>query len=241
MSRFSTSLLFRAGLLLTTILVTIPSRLHAETNAQILEVPKPQTVSTPVVPGSTDRSQPPTQSKPDANVPSTGTNISIPTKPITGNNPPTATQQPATPAQPGVAATSQPPIESVVNLILNLKEKKVYVYRGDKLLAKYPVAIGKKGRETPTGEWQVMEKIRNPAWTSFKTGEVFAPGRENPLGSRWIGFWTDGKDMIGFHGTANVKSIGTAVSNGCVRMFNRDVKALFPLVKVGTTVKVVNE
>lgn len=86
-----------------------------------------------------------------------------------------------------------------------------------------------------------MEKIKNPAWTSFKTGEVFAPGRENPLGSRWIGFWTDGQDVIGFHGTPDVKSIGTAASHGCVRMLNRDVKALYRIVKVGTTVKVVNE
>jgi len=84
-------------------------------------------------------------------------------------------------------------------------------------------------------------KIKNPAWTSFKTGEVSAPGVENPLGSRWIGFWADGQDVIGFHGTSDVKSIGTAASHGCVRMRDRDVKALFPLVKVGTIVKVVNE
>ncbi|WP_396134876.1 L,D-transpeptidase, partial [Chamaesiphon sp. OTE_8_metabat_110] len=51
----------------------------------------------------------------------------------------------------------------------------------------------------------------------------------------------DGQDVIGFHGTPNVKSIGTAASHGCVRMLNRDVKAMFRLVKVGTTVKVVNE
>ena len=142
---------------------------------------------------------------------------------------------------PAVSATERPSVENVVNLVLKLKEKRVYVYEGEKLLKKYPVAIGKKGWETPTGEWQVMEKIRNPAWTSFKTGEVFPPGTENPLGARWIGFWTDGQDVIGFHGTANLKSIGTAASHGCVRMRNRDVKALFPLVKVGTTVKVINE
>jgi lipoprotein-anchoring transpeptidase ErfK/SrfK len=126
-----------------------------------------------------------------------------------------------------------------VSLVLNLKEKHVYVYKGDKVLTKYPVAIGKKGWETPQGEWQVMEKVVNPGWTSFKDGSVMKPGKDNPLGERWIGFWTDGKDVIGFHGTANIKSIGTAASHGCVRMHNRDVKALFPLVKVGTTVKVV--
>jgi lipoprotein-anchoring transpeptidase ErfK/SrfK len=186
MSRFSTSLLFTTGLLLTTLLTTVPTRLDAQTNP----------------PGSPSTQKSPTP-KLDSNLPSTGSS------PTPGQNPS------ATPTtKPPVSATSQPPVENVVNLVLKLKERRVYIYKGDKLLKKYPVAIGKKGRETPTGEWQVMEKIRNPGWTSFKNGEVFSPGRENPLGSRWI---------------------------GCVRMYNRDVKALFPLVKVGTTVKVVNE
>jgi lipoprotein-anchoring transpeptidase ErfK/SrfK len=155
------------------------------------------------------------------------------TKPAAGSNV-TPQKQPAS-----AVSTNSPPVMDTVNLVLNLKEKQVYVYKGDKVLTKYPVAIGKKGWETPTGDWYVMEKVVNPGWTSFKNGSVMKPGKDNPLGERWIGFWTDGKDVIGFHGTPNIKSIGTAASHGCVRMYNKDVKALFPLVKVGTTVKVV--
>jgi lipoprotein-anchoring transpeptidase ErfK/SrfK len=177
------------------------------------------------------------------------------TKPATGSTAPTAkpgtagvTATGSSPttgngidskAPASAVSTNSPPVMETVTLVLNLKEKHVYVYKGDKVLTKYPVAIGKKGWETPLGEWQVMEKVVNPGWTSFKDGSVIKPGKNNPLGERWIGFWTDGKDVIGFHGTPNVKSIGTAASHGCVRMLNRDVKALFPLVKLGTTVKVV--
>ncbi len=236
MSRFLTSLKFSTGLLLTTILATIPTRLFAEIGnrpssnfqAQTSVVAQLSAKSTPV-PNS--KNSPQVKTNP---VPVSGTSAATPNQPVTGTS-----TAPA--AKPSVAATGQPPIEKVVSLVIKLKEKRVYVYQGDKLLKRYPVAIGKKGWETPTGEWQVMEKIKNPAWTSFKTGEVFPPGVKNPLGSRWIGFWTDGQDVIGFHGTANVKSIGTAASHGCVRMRDRDVKALFPLVKVGTTVKVVDE
>ncbi|AFY92020.1 hypothetical protein Cha6605_0749 [Chamaesiphon minutus PCC 6605] len=221
--------------MLTTMLATVSTKLSAQT-------PTPQKLpsapTTNVVPKSTGGSQQPI-------APSGAASNSTPAKPATGTDrPPTAKQQPlSTPTtKPAVATGSdRPAVEDVVSLVLKLKEKRVYVYRGDKVIRKYPVAIGKKGWETPVGEWQVMEKIKNPAWTSFKTGEVFSPGTKNPLGARWIGFWTDGKDVIGFHGTTNVKSIGTAASHGCVRMRNRDVKALFPLVKVGTTVKVVNE
>jgi lipoprotein-anchoring transpeptidase ErfK/SrfK len=177
------------------------------------------------------------------------------TKPASGNTAPTAKPGTAAATATGSSpttgngidskapassvSTNSPPVMETVSLVLNLKEKHVYVYKGDKVLTKYPVAIGKKGWETPVGEWQVMEKVTNPGWTSFKDGSVIKPGKNNPLGERWIGFWTDGKDVIGFHGTPNVKSIGTAASHGCVRMLNSDVKALFPLVKVGTTVKVV--
>jgi lipoprotein-anchoring transpeptidase ErfK/SrfK len=145
-----------------------------------------------------------------------------------------------TPAvKPQVAAKSLPPIADL-NLVLKLTERKVYVYKGSEILATYPVAIGKKGRETPTGEWQVMETLVNPGWTDFNTGKMMPPGKNNPLGSRWIGFWTDGQDTIGFHGTNKPDSIGKAVSNGCVRMYDKDVQALYPLIKVGTIVRVVD-
>lgn len=214
-------------------LATIPMRLFAETPARSSYRHPLQTLAQlPAKATPAPTTTAPQKSDPGVS-PANSTSTGTPNK-SAGTS--------ATPAtKPAVAATGQPPTQEVVSLILKLKEKRVYVYRGDKLLKRYPVAIGKKGWETPTGEWQVMEKIKNPAWTSFKTGEVFPAGVENPLGSRWIGFWTDGKDVIGFHGTPNIKSIGTAASHGCVRMLNRDVKAMFRIVKVGTTVKVVDE
>lgn len=239
MSRFPQKLSLRAGLVLVNVLVTIPIGLHAQTLTPSSSNSTPNQVN----PVTTDGNQQPT-TQPVNSIP-----LSVPSPISTGvqsaanNSPkPSSQQPPAAKAKPAISASnSQEPIVAAVNLTIKLKEKRVYVYKGDRLITKYPIAIGKRGWETPTGEWQIMEKIKNPAWTSFKTGEVFAPGRENPLGSRWIGFWTDGQDVIGFHGTPDVKSIGTAASHGCVRMLNRDVKALYRIVKVGTTVTVVNE
>jgi lipoprotein-anchoring transpeptidase ErfK/SrfK len=155
-------------------------------------------------------------------------------------NPTHSTPTVPTTVTPVVATKSLPPIVAV-NLVLRLKERKVYVYQGERLLATYPVAVGRKGHETPTGEWQVMETIVNPGWTNFNTGAVVPPGPRNPMGTRWIAFWTDGEDTIGFHGTPDVKSVGKAVSSGCVRMYNKDVQAMYAVVKVGTIVRVVNE
>lgn len=130
------------------------------------------------------------------------------------------------------------PEVEVVNLVLKLSERRVYLYRGDRLQASYPVAVGKDGWETPTGNFEVIQLQVNPVWQSPWTGEVSTTGPNSPLGVRWIGFWTDGNDSIGFHGTPTVESIGHAASHGCVRMYNEDVVALFEQVELGTPVVV---
>ncbi len=41
------------------------------------------------------------------------------------------------------------------------------------------------------------------------------------------------------HGTNNPSSIGKAVSLGCIRMYNRDIEIIFPLVSLGTIVYII--
>ncbi|MEM8501899.1 MAG: L,D-transpeptidase [Cyanobacteria bacterium P01_D01_bin.1] len=125
-----------------------------------------------------------------------------------------------------------------IRLVLRLGERRVYVYRGETVEESYPVAIGRKGWETPTGEFEVFDQISEPGWTNPFTNEVMGPGPNNPLGDRWIAFWTDGNNSIGFHGTPNRDSVGKAASHGCVRMYNEDVKELFEIVAIGTPVTV---
>lgn len=126
-----------------------------------------------------------------------------------------------------------------VRLVIDLGDRRVYVYNRDQLKTAFPVAIGRAGWETPTGSYEVMQMIRNPAWEHPFTGEVVPPGIDNPLGSRWIGFWTDGTNFIGFHGTPNAESVGRPASHGCIRMYDRDVTKLFEMVEVGTPVQVI--
>lgn len=127
-------------------------------------------------------------------------------------------------------------VEQSVELRLSLSDRKVYVYRGDIVEASFPVAVGKSGWETPTGEFEVFSQISQPGWTNPFTDEVMPPGPENPLGDRWIGFWSDGNNVIGFHGTPNRDSVGRAASHGCVRMYNEDIRQLFDMVELGTPV-----
>ena len=131
-----------------------------------------------------------------------------------------------------------PDIEQPVELVLQLGERQLHVYRGDTLETTFPVAVGRAGWETPTGTFEVSYVLENPGWTNPFTGVQVPPGPENPLGERWISFWTDGQNEIGFHGTPNRESIGQAASHGCVRLYNEHVRELYDLVGPGTLVTV---
>jgi len=66
-----------------------------------------------------------------------------------------------------------------------------------------------------------------------------AGGVDNPLGARAMYLYAGARDS-GFriHGSNEPWTIGGAVSSGCIRMLNNDVKDLYSRVKVGTTVVV---
>ncbi len=123
-------------------------------------------------------------------------------------------------------------------VMVDLSDRRVYVYREDTVIASYPIGVGKEGWETPTGSFEVMHMQENPAWRHPITGKVFPSGPDSPLGERWIGFWTDGRNQIGFHGTPNEDLVGTPVSHGCLRMRNRDVRMFYQQVIMGTRVQV---
>ena len=109
--------------------------------------------------------------------------------------------------------------------------RRVFLLDNGELRNSFPVAIGMPGWETPTGRFEVLQKVSNPVWVHPVSGErVEEQGPENPLGSHWIAFHCDclddgeawitikGCTTTGFHGTPNRWTVGRAVSHGCVRL-----------------------
>jgi len=123
-------------------------------------------------------------------------------------------------------------------LAVDRDAKVLRLYKNLKLAHKYRIAVGKAGLETAAGRYKIVEKIVNPPWhvpnsdwAGDLAGRTIAPGDpQNPLEARWMGF----HDGQGIHGTADVDSLGTAASHGCIRMSVPDVKQLYREVKVGT-------
>jgi lipoprotein-anchoring transpeptidase ErfK/SrfK len=145
-------------------------------------------------------------------------------------------------SEPAIAPTlttayTQP---QMTRLEIDVSSRQLTLYRGDRAVRVYPVAVGREGWQTPVGDFEVREMIHNPAWMNPFTQQVTPGGDpENPLGRYWIGFWTDGTNWVGMHGTPNPESVGRAASHGCIRLYNEDIQELFSQVQVGTPVIVV--
>ncbi len=158
----------------------------------------------------------------------------IPTHPVAAPAETEATETEAPETEPVETESA----EQALSLRLDLSDRRVYVQRGETVETSYPVAVGRSGWETPTGDFEVSSQLSEPGWTNPFTNEIMPPGPDNPLGDRWIGFWTDGTNVIGFHGTPNRDSVGRAASHGCVRMYNEHIRELYDIIALGTPVTV---
>jgi L,D-transpeptidase ErfK/SrfK len=142
-------------------------------------------------------------------------------------------------------------------IVVNLPEHRLYYYpkpkKGEKpVVITYPVSIGKMDWTTPIGETRVIQKEKHPFWyppegvrkehlangDPLPAGPV-KPGPDNPLGDYAMRL-AAGNGTYLIHGTNNPMAVGMAITHGCVRMYPEDVAALFPLIPVGTKVKLVN-
>lgn len=144
-----------------------------------------------------------------------------------------------TPALPPATVDFTQPL-TVSHVQIDLSDRRLTLYHNSQPLREYPIAVGREGWTTPVGEFQVMQMVQNPTWQNPLTGNIIEAGDpSNPLGHHWIGFWTDGNNWVGMHGTPDADSVGQAVSHGCVRLYAHHIQEVFGLVQVGTRVVVV--
>jgi L,D-transpeptidase catalytic domain len=117
-----------------------------------------------------------------------------------------------------------------------------YVTRPGEALS-YPIAIPRE-QSRWQGVTSVTSKRENPSWTPTPTMRAenprlpnWVPGGHplNPLGVRAMYL---GASAYRIHGTDAPWTIGSAVSKGCVRMYNQDVLDLYPRVNTGAKVTV---
>jgi lipoprotein-anchoring transpeptidase ErfK/SrfK len=121
-------------------------------------------------------------------------------------------------------------------VLVSLVDRKLAVIDNGVVIATFQVAVGAKVSPSPTGEFTIVSRVTNP--TYYHRGTVIAAGKDNPVGTRWVGLTLKG---YGIHGTNAPGSIGRAASHGCIRLRNRDVERLFTMLRIGDRVQIRGE
>jgi L,D-transpeptidase ErfK/SrfK len=140
------------------------------------------------------------------------------------------------------------PDEVSDGLVINLPELKLYYFVNGTYQRRYFLAVGKRSWPTPTGNFKIVEKRKNPTWNvppsiqdemedqGLDVVEHVPPGPQNPLGAYFMATSAEG---VGIHATNRPWSVGYSVSHGCIRMLPEEIAQLFPQIKVGTPVKII--
>jgi len=117
-------------------------------------------------------------------------------------------------------------------VVVSIPDRKLALIEKGRVVKIYPTAVGAAASPTPSGTYKIAQRVANPTW--YGPDKVVGPGKDNPVGTRWLGLTRKG---YGIHGTNNPRSIGKRASHGCVRMRNSDVEDLFARVAVGDVVE----
>jgi len=131
-------------------------------------------------------------------------------------------------------------------IVINLSALRLFYYQDATHVLRFPIGIGREGWETPLGTATVIRKQKNPIWTPpasirAENPELPAqilPGPDDPLGDYALYLGWHG---VLIHGTNRPYGIGRRSSHGCIRLYPEDIATLFPLIKMGTPVTVVDQ
>jgi len=142
--------------------------------------------------------------------------------------------------------------EKVGSLIVDTQNFYLYLVEPKGKAMRYGVGLGKAGFEW-SGRARVLWKQEWPKWTppaemierrpelekwSEENGGM-PGGLDNPLGARALYIFEGNVDTLyRLHGTPEHRSIGKAVSSGCVRMVHQDVIDLYGRVKTKSPILV---
>jgi len=138
-------------------------------------------------------------------------------------------------------------------IVVDVADRRLYLVLPRGAAIRYTVGVGREealnfrgsaviGRKAEWPRWaptaSMIEKM--PRYAAYAGG--MAGGIGNPLGARALYVYRGNQDTyFRLHGTNEPETIGTAVSSGCIRLFNHDIIDLYNRVPVGAPVVVLQE
>ena len=135
-------------------------------------------------------------------------------------------------------------------IVVNITERRLYLVQGGGRALRYAIGVGREEALNFHGSAVVGQKSEWPRWIPtadmIKRMPRYAAyaagmpgGLGNPLGARALYLYVGNRDTyFRIHGTNEPATIGTAVSSGCIRLFNQDIIDLYNRVPLGAPVVV---
>ena len=121
-----------------------------------------------------------------------------------------------------------------VALTLDLSARRLVVRRGERVLRRITVGVGRPSSPTPVGRFAVTDKLPGARYSSAYGCCILAlSAHQTSLPAGWRG-----GDRIAIHGTNDPSSIGAASSAGCPHASTADMRFLFRVVPLGAPVVV---
>lgn len=129
-------------------------------------------------------------------------------------------------------------------LVADITSRAVHYWGGDGVTYRiYPSSVPLSEELTRRGYTEVVRKTEFPSWTptpSMRERDPTLPQRMeggepgNPLGTRAMYL---GWPAYLVHGTHDTRKIGRQSSSGCIGLYNQHVEQLYPMVEIGTQVR----
>lgn len=119
-------------------------------------------------------------------------------------------------------------------IVVSLAARSLTVYDGQTPVMEAQLAIGTPSTPTPRGNYYIDGAVRTP-----DPSGVYGPFQLSVAAfSEVLMSFGTGVGQIAMHGTNAPSLIGTAASNGCLRMANADITRLANTVEIGTPVQI---
>jgi lipoprotein-anchoring transpeptidase ErfK/SrfK len=131
-----------------------------------------------------------------------------------------------------IRARAARPGATDISITVDRSARRGELRRGDTVLRRFRLAVGRPGNETPLGRFAVTDRLHtNRADSPYGCCAVALSGHQTKLVPGW-----PGGDRLAIHGTPNEETVGTQASLGCMRAYRRDIRALMGRVPLGAPV-----
>lgn len=206
------------------LLFAVPGAALAQQTGQSATVLVPQSQNTSVVPVVPTEVPPTTQTPVVAPPPELTPPVATP--PVATPAPKPKKKGPVDALKPGQFVwTAQDTYEGPMKIVIVLDIQRMYVFQNDKLIAFSTISSGKKGKETPTGVFNILQKNVDHKSNLYSNAPM-------PYMQRltWDGIAIHGGHLPGY-----------PASHGCIRLPHPFAKALYGITQMSQEVVVLQD